>query len=59
MTQTFKDPVCGMTVNPQSAAFTVYYKGQVYYFCSQMCKTLFEREPEKYLIKEEEQEKTS
>ena len=44
-----KDPVCGMTVNPQHAAASVRYKGQTYYFCSQMCKTLFEREPEKYL----------
>ncbi len=46
------DPVCGMTVNPQNAAFTVRYKGQTYYFCSQMCKMMFEREPEKYVKSE-------
>ncbi len=44
-----KDPVCGMMVNPQHAKASVQYKGITYYFCSQMCKTLFEREPEKYL----------
>lgn len=43
-----KDPVCGMTINPQHAV-SVQYGGKTYYFCSQMCKTLFEREPEKYL----------
>lgn len=42
-----KDPVCGMTVSPQNA-ITVRYQGQTYYFCSQMCKMMFEREPEKY-----------
>ena len=42
-----KDPVCGMTVNPQTAA-SVQYKGRTYHFCSQTCKSMFEREPEKY-----------
>lgn len=49
-----KDPVCGMTVNPQHAAASFQYRGQIYYFCSQMCKTLFEREPGKYLKAVEE-----
>ena len=44
-----KDPVCGMTVNPQNAAASINYKGQTYYFCSALCKTMFEREPEKYV----------
>jgi len=44
-----KDPVCGMTVNPQHATVSIQYKGQTYYFCSQLCKTMFEREPEKYV----------
>ncbi len=44
-----KDPVCDMTVNPQNAAASMNYKGLTYYFCSALCKTLFEREPEKYL----------
>lgn len=48
-----KDPVCGMTVNPQHAAASIQYKGHTYYFCSLLCKSLFEREPEKYLKSEE------
>lgn len=48
-----KDPVCGMAVNPQHAAVSIQYQGQTYYFCSQLCKTMFEREPEKYVKSEE------
>jgi P-type Cu+ transporter len=48
-----KDPICGMTVNPQTAAFSVHYRGQTYFFCSQMCRMMFEREPEKYKKVEE------
>lgn len=44
-----KDPVCGMKINPQSAVATVQYEGQTYYFCSQLCKSVFERESEKYV----------
>jgi YHS domain-containing protein len=43
------DPVCGMEVDPQSAAATYEYKGQTYYFCSSGCKASFEQDPEKYL----------
>jgi YHS domain-containing protein len=43
-----KDLVCGMTVNENTSLQTTY-KGKTYYFCSPLCKTLFERDPEKYL----------
>ena len=29
----FKDPVCGMTVDPQSASHKMEYEGKTYYFC--------------------------
>jgi YHS domain-containing protein len=38
------DPVCGMTVNKQSAAGTSVRDGQTYYFCSTGCKTKFDTE---------------
>ena len=44
-----KDPVCGMEVDPASAAGTAEYRGKTYYFCSPGCKAAFEREPEKYV----------
>lgn len=52
MTQTFKDPVCGMDVDPATAAGTSEYKGQTYYFCSPGCKKAFDANPEKYVGKE-------
>lgn len=44
-----KDPVCGMLVEEESAAGTSTYKDQTYYFCSNGCKTAFDKEPEKHL----------
>ena len=32
--QTVKDPVCGMTVDPERAAGSFQYEGQTYFFCS-------------------------
>jgi YHS domain-containing protein len=49
MTETYKDPVCGMDVTPETAAATFEYKGKTYYFCSPGCKRDFEKDPEKYL----------
>ena len=42
------DPVCGMSVS-ENAALKTTYQGKTYYFCSPLCKNLFEREPEKYV----------
>ena len=43
-----KDPVCGMEIDPKSAAGKSEYKGQTYYFCSPGCKNTFDKNPEKY-----------
>ncbi len=43
------DPVCGMRVDPKTAAASTVYAGETYYFCSQGCKAGFEKDPEKYL----------
>lgn len=44
-----KDPVCGMSVNPDSAEYKSEYKNKMYYFCSKHCKMEFDNEPEKYV----------
>ena len=44
-----KDPVCGMDVDPETAAGRSDYQGQTYYFCSAGCKKAFEKEPQKYV----------
>ena len=49
-----KDPVCGMDVNPETAAGKSDYKGRTYYFCCPGCKASFERDPEKYLASSHE-----
>ena len=48
MTQAI-DPVCGMTVDTQTAKFKSDYQGQTYYFCAPGCKKAFDTEPAKYL----------
>ena len=45
------DPVCGMTVNPSSAAGHLDHKGKAYYFCSKHCVEKFEQDPEKFVGK--------
>jgi YHS domain-containing protein len=44
-----KDPVCGMEVDPKTAAGKSDYQGQTYYFCSLGCKKAFDNEPGKYV----------
>ena len=43
------DPVCGMTVEPATAAGKVDHQGKTYYFCSQHCAHAFQLDPARYL----------
>ena len=43
------DPVCSMKVTEETASAKSIYKGEAYYFCSTLCKQMFDREPEKYV----------
>jgi Cu+-exporting ATPase len=43
------DPVCGMTVNPATAAASTVYQGKSYYFCHPGCLRKFEADPQRYL----------
>src|SRR5262245_20091407 len=43
------DPICDMTVEPESAAGKFDFNGQSYYFCSVHCQKLFQTDPGKYL----------
>ncbi|MBT4510874.1 MAG: HAD-IC family P-type ATPase, partial [Chloroflexi bacterium] len=45
---TVKDVVCGMDIDPETAAAKEEYKGQTYHFCSTMCQVKFKEDPEKY-----------
>ena len=46
---TVKDPVCGMSVNPATAAHHAEHDGQAYAFCAQRCKEKFVADPARYL----------
>ncbi len=46
---TMKDPVCGMFVDPHTAAHRADHNGHPYYFCSAGCRTKFIADPAKYL----------
>jgi Cu+-exporting ATPase len=43
-----KDPVCGMEIDPATAAASEEYEGTTYYFCSRNCHESFVAQPEKY-----------
>jgi P-type Cu+ transporter len=45
------DPVCGMTVDPASAAGSHTHAGKTYHFCSKHCLHAFKADPGKYLAK--------
>ena len=46
---TVKDPVCGMTVVPETAAGSVDHDGRTYYFCSRHCVEKFCADPARFL----------
>ena len=43
------DPVCGMSVDTETAKFTTQYQGETFYFCSPGCKKAFEKSPDEYV----------
>ena len=48
------DPVCGMTVQPATAAGSYEYQGKTYYFCATSCLTKFRTDPIHYLTPSEQ-----
>lgn len=44
-----KDPVCRVDVDECLAADQSEYRGKVYFFCSPVCKTRFDRDQARFL----------
>jgi YHS domain-containing protein len=44
----FIDPVCGMKVDPDTAAAKTCHNGVQIYFCAEGCKQAFESNPDKF-----------
>ena len=42
------DPVCGMTIDSQTAVARTQYEGRTFYFCSEECKREFDANPTRY-----------
>jgi len=43
------DPVCGMTVNPQTAKHILHHAEKTYYFCCAHCLEKFKSNPQRFL----------
>ena len=48
------DPVCGMSIDPETAPAQSIYDGKTYYFCSAECKRDFDAAPEDFTASAEE-----
>ncbi|MEO6570996.1 MAG: heavy metal translocating P-type ATPase, partial [Ilumatobacteraceae bacterium] len=44
------DPVCGMSIDPETATAHAEHHGHTYHFCSQNCHDTFTANPDKYAI---------
>ena len=44
-----QDPVCGMSVDPDTTQHTAEFSGRAYYFCGGGCRKKFVKEPETFL----------
>jgi Cu+-exporting ATPase len=44
--EAFTDPICGMKVNPATAAVKYEYRGETFYFCCAHCLAKFKADPE-------------
>lgn len=42
------DPVCGMTIDSDTAVGQSQYEGRTFYFCSAQCKRQFDADPKQY-----------
>ncbi|HOW06178.1 HAD-IC family P-type ATPase, partial [Methanospirillum hungatei] len=42
------DPICGMSVDPNTAQFKSTYEGKTYYFCNKGCMDTFDKNPAQY-----------
>ncbi len=45
-----RDPVCGMTVDPDAGKQSLVHEGRTYHFCCDGCRKKFEAAPQDYLL---------
>lgn len=49
MAELVKDLICGMDIDPETAAGKSEVGGKTYYFCAVGCKTEFDADPDKFI----------
>ncbi len=54
--ETYRDPLCGRLLTPVATTPKSEYQGKTYYFCCDLCKQLFDREPQKYALEKDAKE---
>ena len=45
MPNVVRDPVCGMEINLENAEERSEYEGEIFYFCSDLCRNRFDEDP--------------
>lgn len=55
-TNMVKDPICGVNVDEKTGTLKSEYMGKTYYFCSQPCKEVFEKNPKRFAEDSEDEE---
>ena len=45
----YRDPVCGMIVDPDQTEWHCTYLSETFYFCSEACRDQFARDTQRYL----------
>jgi Cu+-exporting ATPase len=53
--KTIKDPVCGMTVDPETTPHHATHADRDYHFCSAGCRSKFQADPDHYLADRSDQ----
>jgi Cu+-exporting ATPase len=50
-----RDPVCGMMIDPDTAAARVTHESREIFLCSDECRRAFQADPEAYVAKADEE----
>ncbi len=45
-----QDPVCGMRFAKDRSVVEIDYGDKTYYFCTQHCRDVFERDPDRFAL---------
>ena len=50
--KTITDPVCGMVVGTNTEEISAEIEGKTYYFCAEICRNSFVKNPKKFICSE-------